>query len=120
MAFRHDVEMDNSIWQRIQEARADVGLKTTQTAIAHDLGLSQSSVQKWAAGKGLRLTHALEIAEKCGVCVEWLYTGRGPKHPIRIVSDDLNVHEFLDSLPSPVLEEVVEFARFRAKSGQSD
>ena len=108
--------MKNSIFQRIVEAREEAGLDTTQVAIAKDLGLAQSSVHQWKEGKGLRLSHALKIAEQTNVCVEWLFTGRPPKRPIKSGSETARLLEILDRLPDEILQEVLNYAEFRAKS----
>ncbi len=89
---RYNAGMTNSIissahilavWTRIREAHGDVGLPLTQTAVAKTCGITQPSVQRWAAGENLpTLKQAIRFCLKTGVCVEWLYTERGAKHPI--------------------------------------
>jgi Helix-turn-helix len=50
--------------------------------VADICGVKKQSGQKWLAGISLpTMDHAIQIAEKLGVCVEWLLTGRGPKKP---------------------------------------
>jgi hypothetical protein len=43
-------------------------------------GIKQSSVSLWRRG-GPRLATALIFAQATNICVEWLYTERGPKRP---------------------------------------
>lgn len=45
------------------------------------IGIRQPSVAKWKAGKLPEMKHAIALAEKLHVCVEWLLTERGPKFP---------------------------------------
>ena len=79
---RYNAGMANSIWTRILEAHEDIGLPLTQTAVAKTCGITQPSVQRWAAGDNLpTLKQAITFGMKTGVEVEWIYTGRGPKHP---------------------------------------
>ena len=80
--IRYNAGMANSIWTRILEAHEDVGLPLTQTAVAKTCRITQPSVQRWAVGSNLpTLKQAIRFCLKTGVCVEWLYTERGPKHP---------------------------------------
>lgn len=70
-----------TIWERVREAFDDKGYDCTQVAVAAFLGIKQGSISDWnKPGKGLKLEHAIKIAEHTGVCVEWLLTERGPKH----------------------------------------
>ena len=57
--------------------------RPTQTRIAKHLGLkSQGAVANWKAGPSLpEPRHMVELAKWAGVCVEWLWTGRGPMYP---------------------------------------
>jgi len=53
-----------------------------QTPLAKWLGFSQPTVNDWLNGKGLpSLDTAIKLADKFGVCVEWLITGKGQKSP---------------------------------------
>lgn len=53
----------------------------TQVELAAKVGVKQPSISGWANGAGPRVRIALAVATQLGVCVEWLYTGRGPKYP---------------------------------------
>lgn len=62
--------------------------RPTQTKLAALAGVKQPSVNDWKTGSpaidtGVRLALAL------GVCVEWLYTERGPKRPPKAQPDSL-------------------------------
>jgi len=70
-----------TVWVRVQEAFRDKGLPHTQKAVAQFLNIKQGSISDWnKPGKGIRLEHAQAIGKRTGVCVEWLYTERGPKY----------------------------------------
>jgi hypothetical protein len=71
-----------TVWARLKEALADKKLPPTQTHAASILGIKQSSVAEWnRLGIYPKMEHAVELARRLGICVEWLLTGRGPKHP---------------------------------------
>jgi hypothetical protein len=62
--------------------------KPTQSKLAALAGVKQPSVNDWKEGSpavdtGVRLALALDV------CVEWLYTERGPKRPPKATPDDL-------------------------------
>lgn len=62
--------------------------KPTQAKLAAYAGIKQPSVNDWKDGApamdtGIRLALALEV------CVEWLYTERGPKRPPKATPDQL-------------------------------
>lgn len=60
---------------------------SSQKEMAKALGVSEGMFTSYKNGEKLpSMAKAIEIAEKTGVTVEWLLTGRGAKHPI----DDSN------------------------------
>lgn len=69
----------STFWSRLVEAAKAKEKGTTQVAIAKLAGVGQSSANKWAQGGYPDLDRAVLIAQKLGVCVEWLLTGRGPQ-----------------------------------------
>lgn len=71
-----------TFWLRVQEAMKDAGLPTSQKAVADLLGIKQPSVNKWAKGGKPTMDHVITLSVKLKVCVEWLYTERGPKRPM--------------------------------------
>lgn len=78
----HNAAMKKTtIFDRVVKAYKNAGLKSTQTAIAEDLGIAQPSVGKWNAGGQIKPAHILKIAKRTKVCVEWLYTETGPQYP---------------------------------------
>lgn len=104
----------NTIYDRIVEVRREHGKPVTQPAIAKDLGIHQTAVHKWFAGKGDPAPrHVYQVALDEKVCVDWLFTGRPPKYPTK--PDILTLIEKLNELPENDREEILRFAAFRAK-----
>ncbi len=53
-----------------------------QLAIAKRFDVSQKGARRWLEGESFPEMHrAIAIAGAYDVCVEWLLTGSGPKHP---------------------------------------
>lgn len=71
-----------TFWLRVQEAMTDAGMKPTQKAAGALIGIAQSSVHKWTTGGLPMVEHCVALAIKLHVSVEWLYSERGPKHPM--------------------------------------
>lgn len=70
-------------WDRLVEALRDAGVtEDFQTAAARSIRIKQPSVHEWSTGKSMpSMANVVKLAEKLHVSVEWLYTGRGDKHP---------------------------------------
>lgn len=84
-AFQHALGMPKplrSVYERAMEALAErhPGQKPTQGRLAAIAGVKQPSVNDWKDGYPAMDT-AVRLATGLGVCVEWLLTERGPKHP---------------------------------------
>jgi len=62
--------------------------KATQGKLAALAGVKQPSVNDWKEGSPAVDT-GVRLAEALGVCVEWLYTERGPKRPPKVAPDQL-------------------------------
>lgn len=70
--------------KRLLEICEERNVSTTQSALGKFLGVSGTSARAYLQGeKTPSMVHAIEFAEKLGVCVEWLLTGRGGKYPER-------------------------------------
>jgi DNA-binding XRE family transcriptional regulator len=70
-----------SVLQRATEALSERQRKrATQRDIAKAAGIKQPSVNEWR-NAGPRIEIARQFCQVAGCCVEWLYTGRGPKRP---------------------------------------
>lgn len=105
-----------TIWQRIEEALGEAGhpARGAQTAAAKMVGIRQPSVAGWKKGATPELKHVLILARKLNVCVEWIYTGRGPKRPGSDLPPDLGeIADFWERLPLDVRNEIVGFAKFK-------
>jgi transcriptional regulator with XRE-family HTH domain len=61
---------------------ADPVLPTTNEGLSKIFGVSPPMISYWRKGDKLpAMETAQRIAKRCGICVEWLLTGRGPKYP---------------------------------------
>lgn len=71
-----------SVYERAMEALAErfPNQKPTQGKLAQVAGIKQPSVNDWKEGYPGMET-AVRTATALGICVEWLLTERGPKHP---------------------------------------
>lgn len=90
---------DRSFLDRAIEALQDrfPREKATQVRLAQLAGVKQPSVNEWGdKDRAPAMPTGVKLAMALGVCVEWLYTERGPKRP----TDGANVDEHL----SPILE----------------
>ncbi|SVD55011.1 uncharacterized protein METZ01_LOCUS407865, partial [marine metagenome] len=66
-------------WQRIEEAMAVANIPS-QRALARSLNLSSAAVSGWANGLYLPMLNNIQkLAEWSDFCVEWIWTGKGPK-----------------------------------------
>ena len=91
--FRHALDMVKklrSVYDRAMEALAEryPKEKATQARLAAIAGIKQPSVNDWKDGYPAMDT-AVRTATTLGVCVEWLLTERGPKHPPEASDDTL-------------------------------
>ena len=68
--------------RRLLEACQSLGVES-QKDMVKALGVSPGMFTCYKNGEKMpSMSKAVEIAEKTGVTVEWLLTGREPKHPI--------------------------------------
>jgi hypothetical protein len=102
-----------TVWARIKEALEDKELPATQAYAAIKLlNIRQPSVSDWnKPDRYPTIENAIELASKLGVCVEWLLTERGPKHPGR-PDDEFAVALFRiwDELSEDAKRHIVGFA----------
>lgn len=74
-------ELD-TVWLRVRTALREKGMSGTQAEAAKIAGVRQPSVSEWnQPGHYPTIESAVRLAERLGVCVEWIMTGRGPKRP---------------------------------------
>lgn len=86
VSLPYDLVMgEQTFWDRVLEALKDRGIVAAQqTHVASLVKIKQPSVAEWANGDTLpSMKNARVLAEKLGVNVEWLLTGRGEKRPGR-------------------------------------
>jgi transcriptional regulator with XRE-family HTH domain len=91
---------DISFARRFRNACREAGLPGTQKELGKAIGVSGPMVFYYQHGeKKPSIDKAVAICDKLGVCVEWLLTGKGPKHPADLEHD---AREWLDitDLPS--------------------
>jgi transcriptional regulator with XRE-family HTH domain len=71
--------------QRFKQAVEEAGVEDSQEALGRLLGVSGVMIWAYRSGEKLpRMTTATRIADKLGVNVNWLLTGKGPKNPERL------------------------------------
>lgn len=73
-----------TFWARVKECLVEARLPATQVYVAERLlGVKQPSISDWNKPGGFpTLENGIKLAQKLQVCVEWLYTERGPKRPV--------------------------------------
>jgi phage repressor protein C with HTH and peptisase S24 domain len=72
-------EFASQVGRRISEAAEAVGGKR---ALANLVGVHETQIHRYAKGENLVPLDVLtRIAERCGVRLEWLATGKGPREP---------------------------------------
>lgn len=73
-----------TFWDRLIERFREKWprVRPTQRKIAALIGVKQPSVQKWKNGGYPDMEHAIDLARRLDVTVEWLLTGRGSKYPL--------------------------------------
>lgn len=108
----------SEFWVRLRDALHERGHPSTQMGVARMLKMSQGSVQRWVRGQGLpTLETTVELAAKAGVCVEWLLTARGPKHPVEDKSPAGELAAIFSILTPEAQQEVLKFARYQRTIG---
>lgn len=108
--LNHHCEMNpeqpfKDIGDRISVALNEAGYskdrhKNLTEVLVKLFGVSSATVNDWRHGKKCpKMKNALDIAVKLNVCVEWLLTGRGPKHPGVPDEDGDGTHLDISLLP---------------------
>lgn len=105
-----------TVWSRLKVALREAKLPETQVYAARLAGVKQPSVSDWNKhGNGPELDTAILIAKKLNICVEWLYTGRGPQRPG--IPDDLIARQLWGIWPRVALshrERILGYAHVNA------
>ena len=108
------------IGNRINIARTH--RKHSQAWLAEEVGVSQSSVHQWEAGKAEPTTNNLSlIAQALSVRFEWLATGFGDMLPSELTqtenlvswhsSEEIQILELIKQLPKSKRDALIEFIR---------
>ena len=105
----------SEFWLRLAEMVGKDFPKNNQAAVGKLFKVGQSAITKWKTGKDTpALPRAIDIAIEYGVCVEWLLTGRGPKHPFDAPDADMaRLLEFWSKLLPDTKHHVVGYAAYR-------
>lgn len=86
--------------------------RPTQVRLAKVAGVTQPSVHEWGQpDRAPEHSAVLRIARETGVCVEWLYTERGPKYPPSQPEVDPFLREW-DQLDDEKKKQITQFSEF--------
>ena len=66
--------------ERLKEALRDAG---GAAAVARKIGMPMPTLNNYIAGRDMKASAVVALADGCGVSVEWLATGRGDIAPGR-------------------------------------
>lgn len=104
----------STFWDRLVEASQDVDLPYRLSDIGRELDIYPSAVARWESGQGLPYDkNLITLAVNRGVVVEWLKTGRGPKHAESAM--DTGTRELIkiwQHLPPAAQERLLHAARY--------
>ncbi len=101
--------------ERLREACEAAGVPVTQPALARLLGVSTTMIWHYLHGEKLpSMGTAINMANRLGVCVEWLLTGRGPKFPPPPPGDVLDVSRLPHAAKSQLKALVETFSQAQA------
>jgi len=90
--------------------------KATQKDVAYLAGIKQPSVTAWGL-HGPRIAVAERFVKATNVCIEWFYTGRGPKRPPAPIDSDLaKVYDNWDRLDEKAVGRILEIVEGAAGS----
>lgn len=119
MTRRHT---ERTFWLRVKEALQAAKRPSTQKEAARIAGVKQPTVSDWnQPGKAPEHEKVLRLAKKLNVCVEWLYTERGPMRPG--LPDDPFARQLAmlwDRLGDDTKQAIVGYARVNAAKAQQD
>lgn len=108
---------ERTVWERVKEALREAGLPPKQEQAAKLLGIEQPSIALWNTPSGRpKLEHAVQLAKRLNVCVEWIYTERPPKRPgppEDPIAEELWNH--WGRLDDDIKQQIVGFAKLSAR-----
>lgn len=106
---------DRTFLERALEALKDrhPRERPTQTRLAKIVGVSQPAVFEWGLpGRAPDHAKVLKLATELNVCVEWLYTERGPKHPQKTADSPEPFLRDWDKLDPDLRRQIARYADF--------
>lgn len=116
----------SALWKRFEDACAELrpAKPSDQAAIQSKLHVSQSTVSNWKRGeKTPPIERAIELARYADLCVQYLYSGQGPRRPWGDMSRPLaklvTVWEDLSATDRDKLLEYAELLRMRQNVPES-
>lgn len=87
--------------------------RATQTRLAKITGVSQPAVFEWGLpGRAPDHVKVLKLATELNVCVEWLYTERGPKNPQKTADSPEPFLRDWDKLDPELRRQIARYADF--------
>jgi DNA-binding XRE family transcriptional regulator len=96
--------------------------KATQTRLAQLAGVKQPSVNEWGEkDRAPAIATGVDLARRLDVCVEWLYTERGPKRPAGGAQVDEHLTPILEAWPNldvGVKRQIARYADFIRDGGE--
>lgn len=116
--IRHAFRMkrkQRTVLDRAKEALAEKypRERATQVRLAQLAGVRQPSVNGWGKPDEYpAMVTAVRLAEALGVCVEWLLTERGPKHPPKSVDAAEPFLQDWDKLDPETRRQIARYADF--------
>lgn len=112
---RMSKKTSRTFWARVKEAMEDRGLSATQANAAKLIGIQQPSISDWNKPGGFpSVENAVDLALRLNVCVEWLFTERGPKRPAPTDDAAQRLWAVWDQLDDLTKGEIIGTAKSRA------
>jgi len=108
-------------WGRLLEASNDAKLPVTFAAIARELDIWPSAVQKWREGLNYpEQKHSLILARNRGVSHAWLMENKGPKRSKPLDDATKRLLEVLHDLDDTARQRLLNAAEYEERSKSSD
>jgi len=112
---------ERSFLERALEALAERNprARPTQVKLAKIAGVSQPAVFEWGLPeRAPEHAKVLLLAKELNVCVEWLYTERGPKRPPEAPETEPFLNDW-SNLDDDLKRQVAQYAEFLRRGGSS-
>lgn len=114
------MERDSPFWRRVVEATPELTKEQRSPWLQKLCSVGQSTVSRWKSGENLpTMESVIEISNETGFCVQYLFTGGGPRRWDEPRSPELDqAISVLSSLDDETKQEVLRFAIFRRDGGR--